>query len=215
MVTNGVWAIIVYFIICLLISFLALISMNIRILSGFLFLLAAIVTIPLVLLVVTLIIPILFFIVAIMMFARKDRVETVPAYYNDDYGQPYYDNYEYYDKRRPQSTSHNDYYEDGYNHGYYDDYEQPRDNKEYRNTRRKRRKNVNKEKPMKQSTNMNLNNIYMNDESESHNYDETDDKYAQFPKRAVESEYKSTQQEEEKNRRLCLDRRNTIRNLKS
>ena len=37
----------------------------------------------------------------------------------------------------------------------------------------------------------------MNDESESHNYDETDDKYAQFPKRAVESEYKSTQQEEE------------------
>lgn len=34
---NGVWAIIVYFIVCLLISFLALISMNIRILSGFLF----------------------------------------------------------------------------------------------------------------------------------------------------------------------------------
>ena len=36
---NGVWAIIVYFIVCLLISFLALISMNMRILSGFLFLL--------------------------------------------------------------------------------------------------------------------------------------------------------------------------------
>lgn len=34
---NGVWAIIVYFIVCLLISFLALISMNIRILSGLLF----------------------------------------------------------------------------------------------------------------------------------------------------------------------------------
>lgn len=96
---NGVWAIIVYFIICLLISFLALISMNIRILSGFLFLLAAVVTIPLVLLVVTLIIPILFFIIAIMMFARKNRVETVPAYYNDGYGQPYYDDYEYYDNR--------------------------------------------------------------------------------------------------------------------
>ena len=31
--------------------------------------------------------------------------------------------------------------------------------------------------------------------SQSCNYDETDDKYAQFPKRAVE--YKSTQQEEE------------------
>ena len=37
---NGVWAIIVYFIVCLLISFLALISMNMRILSGFLFLIA-------------------------------------------------------------------------------------------------------------------------------------------------------------------------------
>ena len=35
-------AIIVYFIICLLISFLALISMNIRILSGILFLIASI-----------------------------------------------------------------------------------------------------------------------------------------------------------------------------
>ena len=67
--------------------FLALISMNIRILSGFLFLLAAVVTIPLVFLVVTLIIPILFFIIAIMMFARRNKVETVPAYYNDDYGQ--------------------------------------------------------------------------------------------------------------------------------
>ncbi len=44
---NGIWAIIVYFIVCLLISFLALISMNIRILSGFLFLISAIVTIPL------------------------------------------------------------------------------------------------------------------------------------------------------------------------
>ena len=196
---NGVWAIIVYFIICLLISFLALISMNIRILSGFLFLLAAIVTIPLVLLVVTLIIPILFFIVAIMMFARKDRVETVPAYYNDDYGQPYYDNYEYYDKRRPQSTSHNDYYEDGYNHGYYDDYEQPRDNKEYRNTRRKRRKERQQREAYEAEHQYEpqQHDAYMNDESESHNYDETDDKYAQFPKRAVESEYKSTQQEEE------------------
>ena len=34
---NGVWAIIVYFIVCLLILVLALISMNIRILSGLLF----------------------------------------------------------------------------------------------------------------------------------------------------------------------------------
>ena len=43
---NGIWAVIVYFIICLLISFLALISMNIRILSGILFLVASVVTLP-------------------------------------------------------------------------------------------------------------------------------------------------------------------------
>ena len=40
---------------------LALISMNMRILSGFLFLIASIITLPLVLLFVTLIIPIFFF----------------------------------------------------------------------------------------------------------------------------------------------------------
>lgn len=82
---NGVWAIIVYLIVCLLISFLALISMNIRILSGFLFLIATIVTLPLMVLFVPLIIPVLFIIVAIMMFARKDRVETIPAYYDNGY----------------------------------------------------------------------------------------------------------------------------------
>lgn len=196
---NGVWAIIVYFIICLLISFLALISMNIRILSGFLFLLAAVVTIPLVLLVVTLIIPILFFIIAIMMFARKNRVETVPAYYNDGYGQPYYDDYEYYDNRGPQANPHSDHYEEGYNHGYYDDYEQPRDNKEYRNTRRKRRKERQRREAYEaeQHYESQQHDGYVNDEPEGHYYDEEDNKYAQFPKRAVESEYKSTQQDEE------------------
>ncbi|RIP35657.1 DUF4064 domain-containing protein [Staphylococcus gallinarum] len=91
---NGIWAVIVYFIICLLVSFLALISMNIRILSGILFLVASVVTLPLVLLFVPLIIPILFFITAIMMFARKDKVETVPGYYADE---PY-DAYERYER---------------------------------------------------------------------------------------------------------------------
>lgn len=90
---NGVWAIIVYFIVCLLLSFLALISMNIRMLSGFLFLLATIVTLPLVLLFVPLIIPILFLIVAVMMFARKDKLETVPTYYGEGY-QGRYSEYE-------------------------------------------------------------------------------------------------------------------------
>ncbi|WP_437750357.1 lipoteichoic acid stability factor AuxB [Staphylococcus shinii] len=98
---NGVWAIIVYFIVCLLLSFLALISMNIRILSGFLFFLATIVTLPLVLLFVPLIIPILFLIVAVMMFARKDKVETVPAYYGEGY-QGRYSEYEQQTGPKPQ-----------------------------------------------------------------------------------------------------------------
>ncbi len=88
---NGIWAIIVYFIVCLLISFLALISMNIRILSGFLFLISAIVTIPLVLLIVTLMIPILFFIIAMMLFIRKDKVEMVAPQYYEEYNGPIYD----------------------------------------------------------------------------------------------------------------------------
>lgn len=102
---NGIWAVIVYLIVCLLISFLALISMNIRVLSGILFLIASIITLPLVLLLATVIIPVLFFIVAIMMFARKDRVETVP-YYPGGYG-PYDRDYDY---------GRDDYY----NHGEHD-----------------------------------------------------------------------------------------------
>ncbi|MHD0398071.1 lipoteichoic acid stability factor AuxB [Staphylococcus simulans] len=102
---NGIWAVIVYLIVCLLISFLALISMNIRVLSGILFLIASIITLPLVLLLATIVIPVLFFIVAIMMFARKDKIETVPRY-GGGYV-PYegvYDDYDRYDQepvRRP------------------------------------------------------------------------------------------------------------------
>ena len=99
---NGIWAIIVYFIVCLLISFLALISMNIRILSGFLFLISAFVTIPLVLLIVTLIIPILFFIIAMMMFIRKDKVELVGPQYYEGYNEPVYDYREpVYERQQP------------------------------------------------------------------------------------------------------------------
>lgn len=90
---NGIWAVIVFLIVCLLISFLALISMNIRMLSGFLFLIATLITLPLVLLFVTLIIPVLFLIVSIMMFARKEKVEAIPAYYgyDDDYEDDVYE----------------------------------------------------------------------------------------------------------------------------
>ncbi|MGW7906191.1 lipoteichoic acid stability factor AuxB [Staphylococcus pseudoxylosus] len=101
---NGVWAVIVYFIVCLLLSFLALISMNIRMLSGFLFLLATIVTLPLVLLFVPLIIPILFLIVAVMMFARKDKVETMPTYY----GEGYQDRYSEYEQQAEPTSQYNE-----------------------------------------------------------------------------------------------------------
>ncbi|AVQ32731.1 DUF4064 domain-containing protein [Staphylococcus muscae] len=73
---NGVWAFIVYLIVCLLISFLALISMNHRILSGILFLLVSFITLPL----IVMLVPIFFFIVALMMFGRKERIESVPMY---------------------------------------------------------------------------------------------------------------------------------------
>ena len=59
----------------------------------------------------------------------------MPAYYNDDYGQPYYDEREYYDHHEPHSRPRDDYYEEDYHQGYYDEYEQPRDEKENRNTR--------------------------------------------------------------------------------
>ena len=136
---NGIWAVIVYFIICLLISFLALISMNIRILSGILFLVASVVTLPLVLLFVTLIIPIFFFIIAIMMFARKNKVEIVPAY-----GYPGYDDNFDYERH------------------------QPNDGMAY----------------------------HMPQESSNPSFNE-DDKYDQYPKRAIMSDYQSTDDEDE------------------
>ena len=84
---NGVWAFIVYLIVCLLISFLALISMKHRIVSGLLFLLVAILTIPLFFIVV----PLFFVIVAIMMFARKDKVIPAARYYDVPYEENYRD----------------------------------------------------------------------------------------------------------------------------
>ncbi|WP_436853588.1 lipoteichoic acid stability factor AuxB [Staphylococcus caeli] len=123
---NGVWAVIVYFIVCLLLSFLALISMNIRILSGFLFLIATVVTLPLVLLFVPLIIPILFFIVAIMMFARKDKIDAVPTYYNEgyqgryaDYEQPSQPSPQYYEKEQSSGTEQQATYDNQLRRGGY------------------------------------------------------------------------------------------------
>ncbi|WP_251943142.1 DUF4064 domain-containing protein [Staphylococcus sp. Marseille-Q5304] len=116
---NGIWALIVYLIICLLISFLALISMNIRILSGFLFLLAMVITLPLVVPLVTLIIPVLFFIIAIMMFARKDKSEIVPAHYagnqheyDSDYDYDYEPEADNHYKHQPTSDAYEDDHQD-------------------------------------------------------------------------------------------------------
>ena len=85
---NGVWAFIVYLIVCLLISFLALISMKHRVVSGLLFLLVAILTIPLFFILV----PLFFVIVAIMMFARKDKITPTTQYYDIPYEKSYNDN---------------------------------------------------------------------------------------------------------------------------
>lgn len=109
---------------CLLISFLALISMNMRILSGFLFLIASIITLPLVLLFVTLIIPIFFFIIAIMMFARKSKVETVPMYGpSHGYENQYYPRDEYDDRYYGSNRNINDDY-DYDDHNQYNDYDE-------------------------------------------------------------------------------------------
>ena len=201
---NGVWAIIVYFIVCLLISFLALISMNMRILSGFLFLIASIITLPLVLLFVTLIIPIFFFIIAIMMFARKSKVETVPMYGPSQGYEPHYyprDEYNDYDDRYYGSNRNiNDDY--GYdNHNQYDDYEQD---------------DVEPPHKTKNQTVVHVVKPYYNDDIDNNyrdnNFDDTthrndaeqdlatdteEDKYNQYPKRAITDEYHTDANENE------------------
>ncbi|MCE5096349.1 lipoteichoic acid stability factor AuxB [Staphylococcus devriesei] len=193
---NGVWAIIVYFIVCLLISFLALISMNMRILSGILFLVASVITLPLVLLFVTLIIPIFFFIIAIMMLVRKSKVETVPAY---GYQQPYYprDDYDrdhrYYDEDR--------YYHDGYDddNEYEADYEEP-PRKTKKSERRTRRKHPYYNDEIDYDTRD------INHEEEHNHFNEEEsapeteeDRYNQYPKRAVTGEYQSQTSNEDSN----------------
>src|SRR5699024_12037530 len=52
---------------------------------------AFIITFPIILLIVHIIKPILFIIVEIMMFARKDKVEMIPAYYSGGYQGGYND----------------------------------------------------------------------------------------------------------------------------
>lgn len=45
-----------------------------------------------------------------MMFARRDRIETVPSYYNE-YDQPYYDERGFYE---PESRNEHGYNDDVY-----------------------------------------------------------------------------------------------------
>ena len=197
---------------------LALISMNMRILSGFLFLIASIITLPLVLLFVTLIIPIFFFIIAIMMFARKSKVETVPMYGPSQGYEPHYyprDEYNDYDDRYYGSNRNiNDDY--GYdNHNQYDDYEQD---------------DVEPPHKTKNQTVVHVVKPYYNDDIDNNyrdnNFDDTthrndaeqdlatdteEDKYNQYPKRAITDEYHTDANENEE-LAYFLDRLNTIRN---
>ena len=179
---NGIWAIIVYFIICLLISFLALISMNIRILSGILFLIASIITLPLVLLFITLIIPIFFFITAIMMFARRSKLETVPAYGST------YDYPTYYNQRDDYDEEPTQYYDE-------EEYiEPPRKNKKSeRRTRRKPSSYYNE----REHDDEGYTHITQNNNEQDFNEDIEEDKYNQYPKRAVTSEYQQSSNEDD------------------
>ena len=70
---NGIWAVIVFLIVCLLISFLALISMNIRMLSGFLFFNCYTHCFAISAIICNTNYSVLFLIVSIMMFARKRK----------------------------------------------------------------------------------------------------------------------------------------------
>ena len=185
---NGIWAIIVYFIICLLISFLALISMNIRILSGILFLIASIITLPLVLLFITLIIPIFFFITAIMMFARRSKLETVPAYGSTYDYPPYYNQRDDYDDRyyyEEEPTQYND--EEEY-------IEPPRKTKKSeRRTRRKPSSYYNE----REHDYEDYNHINQNNNEQDFNDDIEEDKYNQYPKRDVTSEYQQSSNDDD------------------
>lgn len=194
---NGVWAVIVYFIVCLLISFLALISMNMRILSGILFLVASVITLPLVLLFVTLIIPIFFFIIAIMMLVRKSKVETVPAY---GYQPPYYprDEYDrdsrYYDDDRYDSDGYEDYDD------YEEDYDEPP-----RKTKKSERRTRRKQPYYNDEVDYDTRDIHHEEDQHSHFNEEErapeteEDRYNQYPKRAVTGEYQSQTPDEESN----------------
>ncbi|MCG1008592.1 DUF4064 domain-containing protein [Salinicoccus sp. ID82-1] len=71
---NNVWLIALYLMIPLILGLFGLLTMRRRILAGFLLLLAAIFTAPLVLGVIAGLIPLFFVIAAILLFVRKDRV---------------------------------------------------------------------------------------------------------------------------------------------
>lgn len=71
---NNSWLIALYFAVPLIIGLFGLLTMRRRILSGFLMLIAGILTAPLIIAVITGLIPLFFVIAAILLFVRKDRV---------------------------------------------------------------------------------------------------------------------------------------------
>ena len=157
-------------------------------------LIASIITLPLVLLFVTLIIPI-FFIIAIMMFARKSKVETVPMYGpSHGYENQYYPRDEYDDRYYGSNRNINDDYD-------YDDHNQYNDYDEDYVESPPKTKNLNVVHVVKPYYNDDIDSNYRDN-----NYDETtirkdeeqdlatdteEDKYNQYPKRAITGEYQS------------------------
>lgn len=120
-----------------------------------------------------------------MMFARRDRIETVPSYYNE-YDQPYYDERGFYE---PESRNE---------HGYNDDvYEPMHTKKEDRNTRRQFNRKAQQQDSYNGITDNQPDEDTSSDQLYSDEYVDNEDKYSQFPKRAVESEYASQQTEDE------------------
>ena len=97
---NNVWMIALYLMIPLILGLFGLLTMRRRILAGFLLLVAAILTAPLIAPVVTGIIPLFFIIAAILLFVRKDRVIR-----NDEL--------EPLDEERRHSRNNNRTFEDG------------------------------------------------------------------------------------------------------
>ena len=134
-----------------------------------------------------------------MMFARRDRIETVPSYYNE-YDQPYYDERFY----EPESRNE---------HGYNDDvYEPMHTKKEDRNTRRQFNRNAQQQDSYNGITDNQPDEDTSSDQLYSDEYVDNEDKYSQFPKEQLKVNMHLNKLK--MNQQSCQDKLSTIKNLK-